>query len=324
MICCSPWTRPLRFVLTLGVAVLLTASTAVAQSSPTSMRADVEGSEAQEGYLLADKVFAEPDLTATVVTAVTRADRVRVIPASEDGWFEVYRADSGERVGFAFRPYVSRFGPGGVTSYAPGEAPQDRRVDAPLFEVVFATVPTGTGVPHAVDTWANVRSGPGMQHPAFGVIRPDVPFQVLDVEQGWGKIRLEGESSVGYVSASLLRRIPEPASPEFTTAEPGATDAAPPSDPIREATVGGQAGGGVSEAEADEASQVEALREALSETGVDAETIVYVTRTGRKFHREGCRHLRARTFAIPLAEAMMDFSPCRTCKPLQPRDEPEE
>ena len=202
--------------------------------------------------------------------------------------------------------------------------------DAPLFEVVFAATPDDAGVPYTVGTWANVRVGPGTDHPAFGVIRPGTPFRVLGVERGWGAVRLEGEPSVGYVSASLLHRQPTPerVAADPVAAEPPPSPSAATEDPVRQAVIGGGvAGGGVPDTSAvvdAEGSQEEALREALSGVGVDSEATVYVTRTGRKFHREGCRHLRSRTFAIPLAEAMMDYSPCRSCKPLQPSDVPEE
>lgn len=313
--------------LALGLTLLLAAPVALAQSVSDA----TEDSSEQVGYLLADKVFTEPSTASAEVTAVTRDDLVRVLPSEKNGWYEVYRAAGGDRVGYAFRPYVSRFGSGGPTAYSPDERPKDDPRDAPLFEVVFADVPAGTGVPHTVHTWANVRSGPGMDHPAFGVIRPDTPFQVAGLERGWGKVYLAGEPSVGYVSASLLHRLPAPTpvvtDPVVTdpmVTDPVAAEPATPTEPIREAVVGGQAGGGVPATAEPETTQEEALREALSGSGVDAETLVYVTRTGRKFHREGCRHLRSRTFAIPLAEAMMDYSPCRTCKPLQPSDAPEE
>ncbi|MCB5246802.1 MAG: hypothetical protein LHW57_02085 [Candidatus Cloacimonetes bacterium] len=44
---------------------------------------------------------------------------------------------------------------------------------------------------------------------------------------------------------------------------------------------------------------------------------VYVTKTGEKYHLEGCRHLRFRS-KIPIAVATAieeGYEPCKTCKP---------
>jgi hypothetical protein len=304
--------------LWVGVVACLFAPLVSAQSNAAASSASVEQAEAGQrvGYLLADKVYRKPDAFADEVTSVTRGDRVRVAPlADQDGWYEVYLVGEPERVGYAFRPYVSRFGPQGLVSEP---VPDFQENDARgLQEVEFAPTPTSVGATRIVRTWANVRSGPGMNHEAFGVIRPNTPFQVLAVERGWGRIKLDGEPGVGYVSASLLHT---PTRSEINIAESAEAD--------RQAVVGGgQAGGGVADDMQDaeeiepEVSQEEMLRNALMGSGVNPEATVYVTRTGQKFHREGCRHLRSRTFAIPLAEAMLDYSPCRTCKPLQPDED---
>lgn len=44
---------------------------------------------------------------------------------------------------------------------------------------------------------------------------------------------------------------------------------------------------------------------------------VYVTKTGTKYHRAGCRHLTDSARAIPLTEAMRSLQPCKNCKPPQ-------
>ncbi len=44
--------------------------------------------------------------------------------------------------------------------------------------------------------------------------------------------------------------------------------------------------------------------------------IVYITRTGQKYHREGCHHLRHSRIPITLAEAReRGYSACSVCKP---------
>ena len=61
--------------------------------------------------------------------------------------------------------------------------------------------------------------------------------------------------------------------------------------------------------------------EADVSTRVDVSTagdiaIVYITRTGQKYHREGCHHLRHSRILITLAEAReRGYSTCSVCKP---------
>lgn len=44
--------------------------------------------------------------------------------------------------------------------------------------------------------------------------------------------------------------------------------------------------------------------------------IVYVTKTGTKYHRDGCRYLAKSQFAITLAEAKEEgYEPCSKCNP---------
>jgi hypothetical protein len=48
----------------------------------------------------------------------------------------------------------------------------------------------------------------------------------------------------------------------------------------------------------------------------DPETItVYVTRTGAKYHRDGCRYLSRSKIAMSLKEAAKRFEPCKVCRP---------
>jgi cbb3-type cytochrome oxidase cytochrome c subunit len=49
---------------------------------------------------------------------------------------------------------------------------------------------------------------------------------------------------------------------------------------------------------------------------VDPATItVYVTKTGEKYHRDGCRYLRQSRIPISLKEAARRYGPCSVCKP---------
>lgn len=44
---------------------------------------------------------------------------------------------------------------------------------------------------------------------------------------------------------------------------------------------------------------------------------VYITKTGEKYHRETCFHLRRSTISIPLEEALeRGYTACKACKPI--------
>jgi micrococcal nuclease len=54
----------------------------------------------------------------------------------------------------------------------------------------------------------------------------------------------------------------------------------------------------------------------LSASGQTGDTTVYVTSTGKKYHRDGCNSLRRSRIAIPLADAARSgYEPCSVCKP---------
>ncbi|OQA02552.1 MAG: hypothetical protein BWY69_01017 [Planctomycetes bacterium ADurb.Bin401] len=46
-------------------------------------------------------------------------------------------------------------------------------------------------------------------------------------------------------------------------------------------------------------------------------TIVYVTKSGTKYHRQGCRFLSKSSIPLELKEAKNKYSPCRVCKPQE-------
>ncbi len=51
------------------------------------------------------------------------------------------------------------------------------------------------------------------------------------------------------------------------------------------------------------------------ETQTNDETTVYVTKTGKKYHRDGCRSLSKSRIPISLKEAVLGYGPCSICKP---------
>jgi micrococcal nuclease len=74
-----------------------------------------------------------------------------------------------------------------------------------------------------------------------------------------------------------------------------------------------EAGKGLWESGAGTASSVAAPEESQTAEGEDV--TVYVTRTGAKYHREGCRYLSRSMIPISLKEARVRYSPCSVCRP---------
>lgn len=53
--------------------------------------------------------------------------------------------------------------------------------------------------------------------------------------------------------------------------------------------------------------------------GGNEDVVVYVTRTGAKYHRAGCRYLARSMIPMPLKEAAARYGPCSVCRPPVPR-----
>ena len=47
----------------------------------------------------------------------------------------------------------------------------------------------------------------------------------------------------------------------------------------------------------------------------DTDSKVYITQTGSKYHRDGCRYLSKSKISISLTDAKRRYSPCSVCKP---------
>ena len=54
----------------------------------------------------------------------------------------------------------------------------------------------------------------------------------------------------------------------------------------------------------------------LRQSGATTE-VVYVTKSGSKYHAEGCRYLRESCREISLEEARADYEPCQVCRPVK-------
>jgi hypothetical protein len=58
------------------------------------------------------------------------------------------------------------------------------------------------------------------------------------------------------------------------------------------------------------------LHSAQATSQQDAQHItVYVTRTGTKYHRDGCRYLSRSRIPMSLKDAAARFEPCKVCRP---------
>ncbi|MFQ5745235.1 MAG: thermonuclease family protein [Acidobacteriota bacterium] len=56
------------------------------------------------------------------------------------------------------------------------------------------------------------------------------------------------------------------------------------------------------------------------EEELDGNLIVYITKTGKKYHREGCPHLSRSSIATTLKYAAKRYRPCSSCSPpVMPR-----
>ena len=71
------------------------------------------------------------------------------------------------------------------------------------------------------------------------------------------------------------------------------------------------------ENKANENSEIKNANETISENKInDAEKIVYIAKTGKKYHLENCRTLRGEKEAIDLNEAIKNgYEVCKVCKP---------
>ena len=55
--------------------------------------------------------------------------------------------------------------------------------------------------------------------------------------------------------------------------------------------------------------------DALATESEEKEIIVYITKSGAKYHRSECQHLSKSKIPIDLESAKKKYSPCGTCKP---------
>ena len=62
-------------------------------------------------------------------------------------------------------------------------------------------------------------------------------------------------------------------------------------------------------------ASVQKLVERAGGAPADTASTVYITRTGAKYHRDGCRYLSKSKSPISLTDAKRGYSPCSVCNP---------
>lgn len=60
-----------------------------------------------------------------------------------------------------------------------------------------------------------------------------------------------------------------------------------------------------------------ATHEDTQQDGTQDEVTVYITRTGKKYHRATCRYVSHSKIPISLTEARQNYAPCSVCRPPQ-------
>jgi len=69
--------------------------------------------------------------------------------------------------------------------------------------------------------------------------------------------------------------------------------------------------------QADAKVQQEAVQKSSQVEAQKISTTVYITKTGAKYHRDGCRYLSKSKIAISLEDAKRSYTACSVCSPPQ-------
>ncbi len=64
-------------------------------------------------------------------------------------------------------------------------------------------------------------------------------------------------------------------------------------------------------------TSTESIENTTDTDSIDSKEIVYITQTGKKYHRDGCRYLNQSKIAISLKKARKKYDACSVCKPPQ-------
>jgi len=129
--------------------------------------------------------------------------------------------------------------------------------------------------------------------------------------------------AVQSVPSPISAEPPRPSVPSISTAAAQADTAAAAAKAIEAARTAARAAAAQAEADRRAAAYAAAQRAAAARAEAERQAAaravqgvtVYVTRTGAKYHRAGCRYLSKSMIPMPLEEAKKRYGPCSVCNP---------
>lgn len=132
------------------------------------------------------------------------------------------------------------------------------------------------------------------------------------------KVMLSSLSEPPTHQASVMplvgtQAITQPAQPTKVQAEVSPQPATPqPAPPVQQSVQQQQAAAAPQPAQSPPKTYVAPVTKKATQ-----EQTVYITRTGSKYHRSGCRYLSKSMIPISLSEAKANYGPCSVCNPAR-------
>ena len=310
---------------------LFVVSSASAQQDPT------------EGYVISLRsIYEGPDANSNTVGFLRPGEYVR-LEHVHSLVYKVYRNEETAAAGYVVYPKLSEkritqppTPAEVVTSDARGESASTgtvRRTSGDPSSISRGTVTeystavraASFGTLRWVHRFSNIRAGTGTDTNVIAQLPPGTPVKIGTTIGSWANVFradedvLDPDRALGFVHTSLLHEAP-PEEPVAVVSKPEIKPETAKSDGATK-----QDSNGDSQARLADVSILQSLgqQEAPTETAehdvlnaATAEHIVYVTKTGTKYHTENCRHLRKSKRPITLQEARdKRFEACKTCKP---------
>lgn len=322
--------KPFRLAVCFFVCLFVGLQTASAQQST-------------EGYIQSLRsLYENPDATSDTIGFLEPGDYVR-LEHIESLIYRVYRDNETTASGYVVYPKLAATPPASSSTVRPvrstaaavsagatvkddaeGSVAEQNEDDRIFFGTSAAKHRPGDETPlrgselRYVHNFTNVRTGPGSDHDVFVQLPPGAGLRVVDDGSTWLPVyksavtNFDVSSSLGFVHRRLLKT--DPPSEEVKRAAVAAA-----TDVTKDASASAPAVGVDTLADSSltvQAVAAGATSNVVSDVAQPAGVVVYVTKTGKKYHLENCRHLRRSKVPIPLTEAKeRRFEACRTCKP---------
>lgn len=316
-------------VLTLSLLLSLFAvSIASAQEEPT------------EGYVTSLRsIYEAPDANSNTVGFIRPGEFVR-LEHVHSLVYKVFRKDETSAAGYVVYPKISaeqNSAPATPTEVVESQTRGSsastgtiRRTSGNSNDISVGTVTDySTAIRAAsygslrwVHRFSNIRSGTGTDTDIVAQLPPGTPVKIGATIGNWANVFradedvLDPERALGFVHTSLLKEAPPEERAKIVSApivsstdETRSDKAASDEDTARLADVS------ILQALSSDPVTVEEEGHEHAEGDV-VEHIVYVTKTGTKYHLESCRHLRKSKRSMTLQEAKdKRYEACKTCKP---------